>query len=1714
MEKSSKIIDIECKNFVTKVNPTSLEQGISDANTLFNNAKFYYASGEFNGALVSYSCCAISLKWIIDSLTANNTPPTPSISACIEKAKKIQSCCLNAIEVLKEKVKKGGAKPPEEDEVKDWEKICVKVQPLVFKKGSNDCIFFNDVIGLEKEKGLIRSSFVFPLMYPNLYPKASKGILIYGPPGTGKTYMVKAAVNELQQEDKNIGVLYFAPSPGDLKGKYVGETEKKIEEIFTCASKAACDYQNKYCKDKNFISIIFMDEMDAIAGDRSTDQSGLVANSVNTLLQMMDGIKSYPNVAVIGATNYPWNLDAAILRRFDTQILVDLPSESDLFKLMDLEIKKFINLKSDKSSFNFCLDPEYNKKPEKQADTQCDLQCDKVPAIELYKESPYNQFEFAYYENKDIIRSLCSIMKKDGYSNSDLSRLMKAASVNSGQLSIKNNLFYHTSLLNDRTIDKYISGLTPIKDVKKAILASISILQDIYKDRKLSEKYIQLSKPDIPFICHGNHIYFNSKCILYKNQSLMIDNPLIKDVFIKVTDKFTTVLFDLLENSQNTHLQEQAIDEYCKNILAGTYDRSSNTIKYNEASSIGFIICMDFYAKELSSQNTDILEKILKPKSIAEDIILPIIKTCDSVFSQYNLRPAMTRKDWLFNTFNINIGTDEFDEKNTSCFVLTPNENTVTSNMVSILPYASKIIQTTDVLKKTVEEKIKKNFKSFFTIKLDFYNMCLLDTLCRTYMATKKEKIRLAQTQDEANTQLEADINREAREQIEKESLAEETAVVSKEQAEDKENRRRYEAEDLAFTEAIKQEDALFQSIISQADSVPLTKEKRREKEQRRDSRIAETMLKRETLKQEKFAQRTDETTLLQNKRRLEKDNRGRRKEGRLVDIIKEIKEKKKEEKINKLVSFYAESLYFKNSEIIDNNNQKSEITVIDKDISLYSLKDYTLIEFQINPKEVIENYETLNIDKINILYSEKNKDSYYLTTKNFIYLINYSLYSKIPYFNYLNNLYEKDDIFIVIPKDIFNILFKDVIKSIKPRFNIKDYEFKLPEHKILQVVMNDLFESYNYDSFKTTDYANSNFLDLINIFMKLGRKIQFTKREIDQKDITDLNIEVFDRNRKSLENVLKMTQTDAVVNFALSRLMQSYRNNKSNKKDIKICESLEEKECVSLLGEYTTRRSEEEQLQTAAKAERERLAAEAAQREKESLQAQQLAEIQRQILEAAEKQVEEASLEDSKTEVSNQKKMRKPILQQKLKRVSRKIYNKRGKIAFHGGNVSDENSDENSDEDDEDEIIKVGSGYGDIEDIFDPLKKSVSDNPIIQDESYNYSTGSIRGIPIGSFAKSTGTVTSGDDKGTYITEKNLIEYINAISKREIENVTGTRQKKIFVKTSFSLSQKTLNVRNGGWGNNLQDAFTAIKNTVSNIFEKKEEQKTEEEQKKDSAATKSDDLTKQADFNKSQFLLPSLFKNIESIGFLYQKGKNYEIIDDKNIEKNEQEVHWYKLDSSRGLSLFSLGGIILSTFRTLFGTTEAHWSLKLFGFITSFAIVIASFLFLPWAGAIVLGGGVILYQAYYWWQGRTGASDAEFIKDLGILEIFNTIINTGELVVSDFKNADLGAAFADMLKLKLTCMKKIANITAVDDIKEISITTKYPNKIHIVDNTTSTEDSINKKKITNLNIPLESFYYAKSITQSTYIEQTVKDLQQYNKNKDEFLKEFKARPKK
>jgi len=181
---------------------------------------------------------------------------------------------------------------------------------------------FNDIAGIQTVKDQMQINYIYPFLYKGLFPRLSKGTLLYGPPGTGKSSIAKAATGEIPDS------IFFNPSPAEIKGKYLGETEKNLHNLFECADNQSqmpliVKVNGVRVEREVNVAIIFIDEFEAIGGERSKSE-GLAA-SVNALLQEMDGVKARPKVSVLAATNYPWCLDAAILRRFTTRILVGLP---------------------------------------------------------------------------------------------------------------------------------------------------------------------------------------------------------------------------------------------------------------------------------------------------------------------------------------------------------------------------------------------------------------------------------------------------------------------------------------------------------------------------------------------------------------------------------------------------------------------------------------------------------------------------------------------------------------------------------------------------------------------------------------------------------------------------------------------------------------------------------------------------------------------------------------------------------------------------------------------------------------------------------------------------------------------------------------------------------------------------------------------------------------------------------------------------------------------------------------------------------------------------------------------------------------------------------------------------------------------------------------------------------------------------------------------
>jgi len=187
-------------------------------------------------------------------------------------------------------------------------------------------IHWDDVGGLEDVKEELREAVEWPLKYPEAFTglgiNPPKGILLYGPPGTGKTLLAKAVANESEAN-------FIAIKGPEVLSKWVGESEKNIREIFRKARQAAP-------------TVVFIDEIDAIAPRRGTDVNRVTDRLINQLLTEMDGIQENSGVVIIGATNRPDIIDPALLRpgRFDRLILVPAPDEKARLEIFRVHTRK------------------------------------------------------------------------------------------------------------------------------------------------------------------------------------------------------------------------------------------------------------------------------------------------------------------------------------------------------------------------------------------------------------------------------------------------------------------------------------------------------------------------------------------------------------------------------------------------------------------------------------------------------------------------------------------------------------------------------------------------------------------------------------------------------------------------------------------------------------------------------------------------------------------------------------------------------------------------------------------------------------------------------------------------------------------------------------------------------------------------------------------------------------------------------------------------------------------------------------------------------------------------------------------------------------------------------------------------------------------------------------------------------------------------------
>lgn len=184
---------------------------------------------------------------------------------------------------------------------------------------------YEEIGGLDEEIRRLREIIELPLRHPEIFQKlgveAPNGVLLYGPPGCGKTLLARALANECEAN-------FYSMNGPEIMNKYYGETEGKLRDIFREAR-------------ENAPSIIFVDEIDALAPRREEAFGDVEKRVVAQLLALMDGVSERGDVVVIGATNRPESIDPALRRpgRFDREVQVGVPNSEARLEILHIHTR-------------------------------------------------------------------------------------------------------------------------------------------------------------------------------------------------------------------------------------------------------------------------------------------------------------------------------------------------------------------------------------------------------------------------------------------------------------------------------------------------------------------------------------------------------------------------------------------------------------------------------------------------------------------------------------------------------------------------------------------------------------------------------------------------------------------------------------------------------------------------------------------------------------------------------------------------------------------------------------------------------------------------------------------------------------------------------------------------------------------------------------------------------------------------------------------------------------------------------------------------------------------------------------------------------------------------------------------------------------------------------------------------------------------------------
>ncbi|KAJ1569257.1 hypothetical protein HK096_003716, partial [Nowakowskiella sp. JEL0078] len=279
---------------------------------------FSFARSQFDSGLLEPT----ELESILLSMTAvsaSNTNTTTKPSDALFSAVSEFEAGHHALQCVEGGIQFAGvfANPSDRLSLTDQEETLLR-QCLVHPATLQDAAY-DRIGGLESTKEVIRDIVALPLIKPELFRsgvlrQSTTGLLLFGPPGSGKSLLARATAKES-------GANFLSVAMSQITSMWVGEAEKNVKALFSLARKLSpC--------------VIFIDEIDALLRARQKFQPTYVTNVINEFMMEWDGLLSNSHqtdtrVIVVGATNRPFDLDEAVLRRLPRRVLVDLPSPTE-----------------------------------------------------------------------------------------------------------------------------------------------------------------------------------------------------------------------------------------------------------------------------------------------------------------------------------------------------------------------------------------------------------------------------------------------------------------------------------------------------------------------------------------------------------------------------------------------------------------------------------------------------------------------------------------------------------------------------------------------------------------------------------------------------------------------------------------------------------------------------------------------------------------------------------------------------------------------------------------------------------------------------------------------------------------------------------------------------------------------------------------------------------------------------------------------------------------------------------------------------------------------------------------------------------------------------------------------------------------------------------------------------------------------------------------